>query len=79
MSLEPKNIYIKKYGWGWEIVWFVLTGLRKLCSANTNFHWNPNIEAEFNNVKEMLKNKISLSPMDTKKESYVHCDASKEG
>ena len=56
-----------------------LMGLRKLTSGNTEFQWNLYLEEEFHNVKNMMLNKIPLTPMDIWKETHVHCDATKEG
>ena len=55
-----------------------LQGMRKLTSSRSNFIWTPDLQKEFDKVMEMKK-MIPMTPLDLKRESHIHCDASKEG
>ena len=52
---------------------------KKLTSAANKFHWNADLEAEFMKAKQLLDERVALSPLDTFLELNLHVDTSKEG
>ena len=51
------------------------SGMRKLTSKNTCFNWNEDLQKELDELKEAIKEHVSLSPLDPNKEIHVHIDA----
>ena len=43
------------------------SGMRKLTSRNTNFLWTEDLQQEFEDLKNLIKQHVSLSPLDTSK------------
>ena len=56
-----------------------IPGLKKLTSAANKLHWNGDLEAAFLNAKQLLDERVALSPLDTSLELNLHVYASKEG
>ena len=54
----------------------ITPNLRKLTSPNIPFSWNADLEKEFNQLKESLRQYVRISPLDIKKPIHAFVDAS---
>ena len=45
-----------------------------LCAHNTPFIWTPDLRVELDKMKEVIKQNLKLSPLDTSKEIYAYTD-----
>ena len=52
---------------------------RKMCGNNNIFKTSPQLEEEFNTMKNYVKKTVTLSPLEMGKEIHLHTDASNLG
>ena len=48
--------------------------MRKQCAGGATFDWNDELEAEFTKVKQLMGDKIRLSPFDPDKTPHLILD-----
>ena len=56
---------------------FVTQGMRRLTSNRAPFRWTNYLEAELNKVREAIRHSVSLNPINTTKQLFLHTDAAK--
>ena len=53
----------------------VTTNLRKLTSPNVRFAWSEDLNKELEEVKNRIKSRVQLSPLDLSRPIHIHTDA----
>ena len=50
-------------------------GIMKLCSPNTRFQWNEELQKELDDLKQCLRDHVKITPIDTSKNLELVIDS----